>query len=120
MERRRRQPAVGVVDIKPDRPELVVMRLAHLHLRHPEKDFARIEIAKNSPLELEKKWRMERIAQVEQSVRGGQTIEQFAARHSDASHSHQVVRILRGRLMQQTITAAESVLAQLALELAES
>ena len=96
------------------------MRLPHLHLGHPEKDFARIEITKNSPLELEKEWRVERIAQVEQDIRAGETLEQLAPRHSDAAHLCPVVRILRGRLMQQTITAAESVLAHLALELPDS
>jgi len=63
---------------------------------------------------------MQRIAQVEQNIRAGETIEQLAPRHSDAAHSRQVVGILRGRLMQQTVTAAESMLAQLPLELPDS
>src|SRR5437016_14528571 len=96
------------------------MRLTHLHFRHPEKDFARIEIAENPPLELEKKWRMERVAQIEESIRAGESIEQLATRYSHAAHSRQVVHIVRRSLLEQTITAAESVLAQLSLELADA
>ena len=108
------------MNIEPDRPELVVMRLAQLHLRHPEKNFAWIEIAKNPPLELEKEWRMERVAQIEESIRAGEPIEQLATRHSHAAHSRQVVHVFRGSLMEQTIAAAKSVLAQLPLELADA
>src|SRR5436853_7742649 len=96
------------------------MRLTHLHFRHPEKNFARIEIAENPSLELEKKWRMERVAQIEESIRAGEPIEQLATRHSDAAHSREVMQVFRGSLMEQTITAAESVLAQLSLELADA
>src|SRR5437660_1480985 len=96
------------------------MRLTHLHFRHPEKDFARIEIAKNPPLELEKKWRMKRVAQIEESIRAGESIEQLATRHSDAAHSREVMHVFRGSLMEQTIAAAKSVLAQLSLERADA
>ena len=74
-ERRRRQSAISRAGVEPDRPEFVVMRLAHFHFRHPIKDFARIEIAEDSLFELEEKRRMERIAQVQQRVRAGQSIE---------------------------------------------
>src|SRR5437660_10214113 len=96
------------------------MRLTHLHFRHPEKDFARIEIAKNPPLELEKKWRMERVAQIEKSIRAGEPIEQLATRHSDAAHSRAAMQVFRGSLIQQTIMTAESLLEQLSLKRAEA
>ena len=93
------------------------MGLAHLHFRHPEKDFARIEIAKNPPLELQKKWRMKRVTQVEQRIRTRQTFTQFAPRHSDAAHSSQVVHIVGRRLIKQTVAASQSMLAQAAAEI---
>ena len=77
-ERRLRQAAIVAMDIEPDRPELVVMALAHLHFRHPIKDFARIEVAKNAALEFEQKRRMNRVGEIEQNVRPGQSIAQFA------------------------------------------
>jgi hypothetical protein len=50
------------MDIEPDRPEFVVMGLAHLHFRHPVKDFAGIEVAKNPAIKIEEKRRVEGIA----------------------------------------------------------
>jgi len=74
-ERRRRQSAISRARVEPDRPKFVVMRLAHFHFRHPIKDFARIEIAEDSLFELEEKRGMERIAQVQERVRAGQSIQ---------------------------------------------
>ena len=68
-ERRLRQPAIGAMHIEPDRPELVVMALAELEFRHPIKNFARIEIAKNTALEFEQERRMHRVGKIEQNVR---------------------------------------------------
>ena len=108
------------MDIEADRPELVVMGLAHFHSRHPEEDFARIEIAKNSPLELQEERRVKRIAQVEQRVRARQTLVQFAPRHSDAAHSVQVVRIIRRCLIKNAIASSQLMLTQLALKLSDA
>ena len=47
------------MNIQADRPEFVVIGLAHLQFRHPIKDFARIEITKNPALELQKQRRMD-------------------------------------------------------------
>ena len=73
--------------VEPDRPELIVIRLAHLQLGHPIKDFARIEITKNFSLELQKERRMNRVAEIQQRVRPRQPIKQRSLRHSDATHS---------------------------------
>ena len=54
-----------------------MVRLAQLHLCHPIKDFAWIEIAKNAALELEQQGRMDRISEIEQNVRAAEAIEQF-------------------------------------------
>ena len=119
-QREMRQPAIGRVDVEPDRPEFVVMRLAHLHFRHPEKDFARIEIAKNPPFELQEKRRVEGVAQVEQRIRTRQTLAQFASRHSDATHPFEVVHIIRRCLIKQAITSLEAMLTQAPLEIANA
>ena len=63
---------------------------------------------------------MERVAQIEESIRAGEPIEQLATRHSHAAHSRQIVHIVRGSLLEQTITATESMLAQLSLELVDA
>src|SRR6266404_5351532 len=75
--RRSRQPAIASANVQPDRPELVMMRLAHFHLRHPIKNFARIEIAKQPVFELEQEGRMNGITEIEQHVWPGETLEQF-------------------------------------------
>jgi len=54
---------------------------------HPIKDFARVEIAKEPALKLKKKWRMNRITEIEQRVRSRQPIKQRSLRHSDATHA---------------------------------
>src|SRR6266403_2084957 len=62
------QLAVASVNVKTDCPEFIVVRLAHLQLCHPIKNFTRIEVAENAAFELQKKWRMNRITQIEQRV----------------------------------------------------
>ena len=54
-----------------------MMRLAHFHLRHPVKNLARIEIAKNPPFELQEEGRMNGVTEIEQRIWAGKTIEQF-------------------------------------------
>ena len=107
------------VDVETDCPEFVVLRLPHLHFRHPIEDLARIKVAKNSPLELQQQWRMNRIAEIEQCVWTIQTGEQFTLRHPDATHRVEIVRIARRFLEKQTVTAAESVFAQPSLEIVD-
>jgi len=60
--------AIPSVNVKADRPEFVVERLAHFQLRHPIKNFTWIEVAENAAFELQKKWRMNRITEIEQRV----------------------------------------------------
>ena len=107
------------MDIEPDRPELVVMRLAQLHFRHPIKNFARIEIAKNPALEFEQKRRMNRVSEIEQNVRPGQPIAQFAlgtfrCNACAARSCSSACRIL----IKQTIAPGQSMRAELSLEIA--
>ena len=106
-ERRLRQPAIGAMHVEPDRPELVMMALAHLEFRHPIKDLARIEIAENAPLELEQKRRMKRVGEIEENVRRGEPVAQLALRDSDATHRREVVFIARRILVEQAITAGQ-------------
>ena len=68
--------AIASVNVKADRPEFVLERLAHLQLGHPIKNFAWIEVAENAAFELQKKWRMNRITEIEQRVWSGQSFEQ--------------------------------------------
>jgi len=69
------------------------MGLAHLHFCHPIKNLAWVEVAKYPALELEEEGRMERITEVEQGVRAGESLEQFLPRKSGASHGCEVVRV---------------------------
>jgi hypothetical protein len=105
------------VDIQPDRPKFVVLGLAHLQLCHPIKDFARVEIAKNSPIKLQKKWRMNRIAQIEQHIRPGEASQKSATGHADAFHPAKVMKVCGRRLVKQAIPAGQSMLAQPALKI---
>ena len=105
------------MDIQSDRPEFVVMGLAHLQLRHPIKNFAWIEVTKNPALKIQQKRRVDRIAKVEQGIRSRQSIEQFAPRHSDWTNSIQLVHVIGRLLIKQTITSLETVLAKPSLEI---
>ena len=62
------QLAIASMNVKTDCPEFIVVGLAHLQLRHPIKNFAWIEVAENAAFELQKKWRMNGITQIEQRV----------------------------------------------------
>src|ERR1041385_2435549 len=90
--------------------------LADLHLRHPEKDFARVEIAKNPAFKLQQKRRMKRITQIEQGIWPGETIYQLSPRHPDTTHSRQVVDVVGWLLMKQTVLPLKSIFAQTALK----
>src|SRR5206468_11352878 len=63
LQPRFRQAAIAPVNVEPDRPKFVMMRLTHLQLCHPIKNFTRIEIAKNPALELKEKRRMKRVTE---------------------------------------------------------
>ncbi len=91
----RGQPAIGRAGIEPDRPKFVMMRLAHLHPGHPKKDFARVEIAKNSALELKEKRRMNRVAEIQQRIRAGETAGEFLAGKANAAHLAQLMNVAR-------------------------
>src|SRR5881392_2415235 len=67
-KRRFRQPAITSVDVQANRPKFMMMWLAHLQLSHPVENFAWVEIAENASVELEEKWRVNRITQIEQCV----------------------------------------------------
>src|SRR6266516_6463701 len=56
---RSRQSAIASVNVETNRPEFVMVRLPHLDLSHPVKDFAGIKVAKNSAFEPEQKRRMD-------------------------------------------------------------
>src|SRR5204863_9279631 len=92
-----RQMTIVFINVKPNRPEFVMVRLPHLHLGHPIEDFARIEIAKNAPLELQKTWRVNRVTEIEQHIWSSQPIEQISFRYSDAIHPGDIMRGI-GRL----------------------
>ena len=105
------------MNVESDRPEFVMVRLPHLHLRHPIKDFARVEIAKNAPLKFQQQRRMNRIREIEQNIRSTEALEQLAFRNSDAPQRVQVMRVGCRILVEQTIPAGQSVRAQLPLEI---
>ena len=119
-KRRFRQPAITSMNIEADRPELVVIRLTHLHFRHPVKNFTGIEIAENPALELQKQGRMNGITEIEQCVWSSQSIEQSRFRHSDAFHTLKIMRVGCGLLIQQAVPAGECMLAQSSLEIRDS
>src|ERR1043165_7368801 len=103
--------------IKSDRPKFVMVRLPDLHLRHPIKNFARIEIAKSTSLKFQQQRRMNRIRQIEQDIRSGKAIEKVAFRNSDALERVQVMHICRRVLVKQTVPPGQSMRAQLPLEI---
>jgi hypothetical protein len=114
------QSAIGRVDIEPDRPEFVVMRLAHLHFRHPEKNLAGIEIAENPLLEFQEKWRVKRIAEIQQDVWTGQPLTKLAPGHTQTAHLIKIVDVVRMRLKEQAISTAQPMFSQAPLEIAGS
>src|SRR5436190_9205503 len=96
------------------------MRLAHLHFRHPIKNFARVEIAKNSFLELEKERRMKRITEVEERVRPGQASVQFLPGKAHAMHRRQIMTVVSGTLVEETVRLLQSMFAEPSLENADA
>src|SRR6266436_253255 len=95
-----------------------MVRLPHLQLRHPIKNFAGVEVAEDSPLKLQKKWRMNRIAQIKQDIWSSQAIEQPPFRHPHAIDRLEIVSVTGRFLVKQTISPGKPVLAQSALETA--
>ena len=59
---------------------------------------------------------MDRVTEIEQNIRPGQTSEEFRLRNSDATERVEVVSAFRILVVKQTIAPAESVEAQLSLE----
>src|SRR5262249_41831573 len=105
--------------IKSDRPKLVMVRLPHFHLRHPIKNFARVEIAENAPLKFQQQRRMNGVRQIEQDIRSAEALEELAFGNSDALPRVQVVRIRRRLLVKQTIPSRQSVRPQLTLKISD-
>jgi hypothetical protein len=93
------------------------MRLTHFHLRHPEKDLAWIEITENPPLKLQKKWGMQRVTQIQQGVWTSESLSKLVPGHSDTLDLVEIVNIAGMRLLEQTVSAAQSMLLQAALEI---
>src|SRR4029077_4049424 len=105
------------MNIESDRPELVMVRLPHFHLRHPIKNFARVEIAKNASLKFLQQRRMNRIREIEQDIGSAEALEKLAFGNSEAPQRVQVMRIRGGLLVKQTIPPRQSVRPQLTLEI---
>src|SRR5262249_37078349 len=105
--------------VQPNRPELVMGRLAHFHPRHPINNFARIEVAEYSALEFQKQRWMQGVTQVEQRVWPSKSIEQFAFRHSNALDCVEIVLAQRILVVEQAITFAEPVRAELSPEVVD-
>src|SRR6266705_6168204 len=101
------------MNVESDRPEFVMVRLPHLHFRHPIEDLARVEIAKNAPFKFQQQRRMNGIREIEQNIRSSEAIEQFTLRDSDAIHRIQIMRVACRRLIKQTIPACQSMRLQL-------
>jgi hypothetical protein len=119
-QRRFRQPTISSICIETDRPKFVVRRLTQLHLGHPVKNFARVQIAKDASLKLQKKWRMNRVTEIQQRIWSSQSIEQRWLRHSYAANRVEIMRAGCRFLIQQTIATSQSMQAQLPLEVINS
>src|SRR6266404_99421 len=94
-------------------------RLPHLHLGHPIKDFARIEITKNAAFELEQEGWMNRITEIQERICTSQSVQQIVSADSETAHLLEIMRIIRVRLIEQTISSRQSVSPQLRLETAD-
>src|SRR6478672_4373479 len=95
--------------IESNRPKFVMVRLPYFHFRHPIKNFARVEIAKNASLKFQEQRRMNRICEIEQDIRSAEALKQLAFRNSDALQRIQVVRIRCRLLEKQTIPPRQSI-----------
>src|SRR5215475_15650316 len=105
------------MNIESDRPKFVMVRLPHLHLGHPIKNFARIEITKDASLKFQQQRRMNRIRQIEQDIGSAEPLEQLAFGNSDALKRFEVMRIRCRILVQQTIPSGQSMRLQLPLKI---
>jgi hypothetical protein len=95
------------------------MRLAQFHFGHPIKNFTRIEVAKNPSLKLQKKWQMNRVAEIQQRVGADESIKQRSFRHSDTTYRVELMRTRCGFLVQQTIATSQSMRTELPLEVVD-
>src|SRR6266513_2242204 len=105
------------MNVEADRPEFVMVRLPHLHLRHPIENFARIEIAKNASFKFQQQRRMNRIREIEQDIGSAETLEQLAFRNSDTVQGVQVMRVHCRLLVKQTVSSGQPMRAQLPLKI---
>ena len=117
LHHRFRQLTIVSMNIESDRPKFVMVRLPHFHLRHPIKNFARVEIAKNASLKFQQQRRMNRIREIEQNIRSAEALEQLAFGNSDALQRVQVMRIRCRLLVKQTIPPGQSMRPQLPLKI---
>src|SRR5437868_10106269 len=91
-------------------------RLPHLHLSHPIKNLAGIEIAKNAALELQQQGRMNGVTEIQQCIGAGQSVQQIASADSKTAHLLEIMPIIPARLIKQTISFRQTVGAQLCLK----
>jgi len=70
-----------------------MVALANLHLRHPIKDLAWIEIAEEASLKLKKEGRMKRVGEIEQDVRPRQSILQLLLGKTNAAQRSEIMLI---------------------------
>jgi hypothetical protein len=93
-----------------------VRRLAQFHFGHPIKNFTRIQIAKDASLKLQKKWRVNRVTEIQQRVWAGESIKQRSFRHPDTTYRVELMRPRCWFLIEQTIATSQSMRAELPLE----
>src|SRR5437588_11199668 len=91
-------------------------RLPHFDLRHPIKNVAGIEIAKNTAFEFQQQGRMDGVAQIQQRVGTGQSAQQIGTANSETMHLVEIMRIIRARLIEQTISFRQSMDPKLCLK----
>src|SRR4030095_5443343 len=111
--------AIASLYVKTDRPKFVVRRLAQLHFGHPIKNFTRIQIAKDASLKLQKKWRVNRVTEIQQRVWAGESIKQRSFRHSDTTYRVELMRTRCWCLIEQTVATSQSMRTELPLEVVD-
>jgi hypothetical protein len=104
------------MNVEPDRPKFVVIRLAQFHFGHPVKNFTRIQVAKDPSLKLQQKRRVNRVTEIQKRVWAGESIKQRSFRHSDTTYRVELMRTRRWFLIEQTIATSQSMRAELPLE----
>jgi hypothetical protein len=95
----------------------MMMSLPEIEFRHPIKDLARIEVAKDSPFEFEKQRRMEGLGEIEENVGPLQPMPQFAPGEADTTHRLEIVHFCRVLGVEQAVTPAQSMGAELPLKI---